>query len=248
MSMDYIARISGTWNPGSVPPLDGDDLYAAQQEMRRTIATMLGLAVPQLDFHIISTMPGAADVLRTRWRLTTRAGGPTLFADATEPHPSDIYYMLRLAPLSQVKQIEVDVAAPEWPYRGILTGAIPAVLLREAWGTGARQINVGAYGTGLFTPTAVTFTSLDGFNSRTAPFEQEDFADFPVEADDASAGHQSVWLVVASTDGGAEVSAHKLSYAIKPGSPYDVANRWDDPAEPAPDFTPLVWSGGVEVE
>jgi hypothetical protein len=240
---DYIARLSGTWDPGTVPALSGDDLYTAQQEVRQTIAPMLGLAVPQLDFHIVSTLPSSSDVLRTRWRLTTRAGGPTLFGDTTDPHPSDIYYTLRLQPLTQVQQLEVDVTAPDWAYRGMLTGAISAFLLRKAWGTQPRQINVASFGTGTFTPSTLKFTSTDGLTQRTYPFEQNDFADFVIEADPNSSGHQAIWLVLGANDVDGERTAYKLSYAVQPGGPYDLGDRWDDPAEPAPDFTALEWSG-----
>jgi hypothetical protein len=239
---DYIARLSGTWDPGTVPALGDDDFYTAQQQVRQTIAPMLNLTVPLLDFHIVSTTPSVEGVLRTRWKIVTRAGGPTLYPDTTEPHPSDIYYTLRLQPLAQVKQLEVDVAASDWAYRGMLTGAIPAYLLREAWGTQPRQINVGSFGTGTFTPAAITYTALDGYTQRTVTFGQEDLADFVIEADQYSAGHQAIWLVVPPAEPDGDAMTHKLSYAVQPGGPYDVVDRWDDPAEPAPAFTPLAWT------
>lgn len=242
MSIAYTGRINGTWDPGTVPPLEDWDYVTAQSAVSASIAPMLDLVTPLNEFQVISSVANVDEVLRTRWRVEALAGGPTLIPGIDEPHPASVYFMFRLYPLTQLKQLQIDVDAPDWPYRGMLSGSIPALLLRQAWGTDPRQINVASFGTGSFTPTSLSYMSYDGYTNRTFPYVQSDVADMSIACAPQGYNQQSIWLV--TTTGGDEPApfVQKLSYMVAPGLPLTVENRWDDPAEPPPPFVDLPWT------
>jgi len=236
-----LATIAGTWNPGGVPALTALTYPGAQRDATTAVQGVLGVADSLIDFYLVATRHPGGPVYRTLWRLLASSSGPTLRIGPAQTHPSQLFLWLTLRPLGEQLQMVGDLAMPDMPYRGVLAELVPALLLRHYWGPAARQITVGGLGTGTFTPQTLGWR--DRFSPDvdvTVPYEQPDLAMYWFAQPPASPP-PALWLV--TTD--AEPVGWKVSYCVeRPEQP--AAERWDDPAQPVPQFDPLVWPAGPD--
>ncbi len=232
------ATIEGTWNPGTVPQFDSRELPEVQNAASEGARQALFVTSDHADFHVIARDGYSNTPLaRARWRVDMYVGGPMLIPDTSVPHPSGV--MMRLTLYSHLDKRQVVGGDDEsvMPYQGALSNVIPALLLRGFWGSGPREINVGTFGVGTFTPERIRYAPMARGQDVTVPIDATTaLADFPFVRPESDPRQVAMWVVASDP---AAVSA-KISYCIAEAGGNEEA-RWDDPAEPVPAFDPLDW-------
>lgn len=230
-----LATITGTWTPssGTVSP---DQLLQAQQAANLATKAVTGIADGPLDFHIIASDFPGGPVYRTHWRLTTHISGPSLRADATEPHPSQVRLMQLEYPHATVRQVVADDASLHMPYRGEMSNGVTALLARHAWGTEPRTLTASGFVTGTFTPETIRFADMYNRGTIEVPYDSTDDKLSTYAITQAQSGAPTaMWLSTDPVPG----TAWQVSYCVaKRGQGLD--DRWDTP-QSAPEFTPLDW-------
>lgn len=230
---DYLAKIKGTWNPGSIPAIEPAGYGNAQRAAAAATRSALGLPGDTLAFHLIGTTGPDSPVYRQHWKLFAYVGGPALRMGTPAEHDSEISLLLRAYPLTEVQHVTFDPDLPwDMPYGAVMAGVVPALLLRHRFGTGPRQLTIGSLGTGTFTPTVLSYPDLyAAVELVEVPYDTQGLASYGFTLPAYSSSHSAMWLV---TDDG----TWKVSYCAERVE-QSYAQRWDDPDEPAPAFEPL---------
>ena len=117
------------------------------------------------------------------------------------------------------------------PYRGVLAGIVGALLLRNRWGLSEREIVVGQYGTGMFTPLELVYNELYTDVTTKVDYEATKLASYRLIAAVDSSPVPAMWL--AADDVGTQVS-----YCVANGAD-GPAQRWDAGDAAVPPFDPL---------
>lgn len=248
---DYAGQLIGQLEPITLPQLDGDTYVAAQMAVSDATRLLLGVDGDLIDFHIVYRDGPNAPVMRSRWRVQAVVGGPALRPFTAGAYTTTVNYRLRIWPYGERLQVIFGEDETNWTYRGEMSAIIPALLLRQLWATvpgavgadGARVLTVGSMGTVRFTPQQMQFDRM--FNDQIKEVVPWDFAD--VAATNLISSYQmmmspnqeripGIWFVIDD----AIPYSRKVSYLV-PTSNLSWIDRWDDPDEPAPAFTPLTW-------
>lgn len=228
----YTATIHGTWNPGGIAPLDEQTFPHVQLAAADATRQLLGVDDNEIEFHLVATTHSGGAVYRSRWRVQASAFGPTLRLGTRDEHDAQVTLTMQVDSFAHHLQV---VADEDMPYRGVFSGVIPALLLRHHWGTEARRITISGAGTGTFTPRWLSYPERHGHGVITVAHDTEHLPDYGFAEHVGSTVQPAVWLVTDDLR-----AAWKVSYCV-PDLAMARSDRWDDPAQPVPDFTPLDW-------
>jgi hypothetical protein len=230
-----LATITGTWTPSS-GTISADQRVQAQQAADQATKSATGVADGPMDFHIIATDYPGGPVYRTHWRLNTYISGPSLRADTTDPHPSQVQLMQVEYPHAAVRQVVADPAMLRMPYRGEMSSGVTALLARHAWGTEPRTLTASGFVTGTFTPETIRFGDMYNRGDIELPYDSTDdqLSTYAITQGQSGAP-TAMWLSTDPVPG----ATWQISYCVaKRGQ--RLADRWDTP-QSAPEFTPLDW-------
>lgn len=233
----YTASIGGTWAPGTIPAITPDNYQSAQAAAISALDTIIGITNSTVEFYVVYTPAPGAPVYRTRWRVEADASGPGMLLDTTIEHDSDITLLVRLYSYAEVRQVVADEDLHDMPYRGVYSPLLGALMLRRAWGTGARDVTLTGFGTGTFTPETLKFRDTWNSISYEIPYDTPAAQIGAYEITTSpNAAPPAMWLVSADD----LTQGWQVSYCVStPGQP--IADRWDTSIQPVPEFDPLPW-------
>lgn len=269
-TVDYLATVEGIWNPVTMPAITGDNFPVIQHAATTALRELLGISDNSIDFHLIANKGPGTRVYRSRWRVEAHGSGPTLLVGQAGAHPSQVGLMLRVYPLSQVRQFVADEDWNEMPQMGVMGAIVPAILLchhllkPDGWGVQPIPVAAGTLGMGNFTPHTLVYRDL--FD---APVDGHDAGrNFRIPLVDGDGNPTDIRTVVSYCYDSVRARVHrpipfgmwlvadgpdnkswKISYCVDQVE-QGPSQRWDlDPEHPewdsAPGFTPLPWPAAV---
>jgi hypothetical protein len=244
---EYTGSLMGTVTPGTgFYPLGYSRFAAASRQMPALLRMALGWDL-RLPFHLVGRKLNSPGLYRAHWVLDAVLSGPGFFPNSAVPsHSGRIDVRMRLYPDTDGmfdQGVEDDAIAGGFPWNGVLTGLIPALLLRRAWGgDNTREFTLEDGKTFTFTPLQIGFTptnassvtvwsEINATNLAALPVRESPAAELP---GGETPGGTALWLVPSTLD-----ADWKLSYSLSQGAAQNPAERWDDPNEEAPAFVPL---------
>lgn len=189
------------------------DMYLHVRSQRGT-GTVRVAGIPWGTGGLHIPPPGATEALGVFWA----SDNGVLRAAASDPHP----------PIA---------------WRAALSSVLPAVVARQLLGDGPHSLDLGEYGTIVWTPTALEVDPYAGFpNYNMGPWQRTGYQDpvgnwKGVEADDPD---YAVWLWLTDpATGEPGGTGWKVSYVVADAAA-GPDERVDDPHESAPTVAPLI--------
>jgi hypothetical protein len=241
-TITHTVTVQGQLEPAAgLYPLPPHKFYSAQRLTAAALATALGTT--RADVYLVIRTSLSQPVYRERWVLAVELSGPSLTPATSDGHLSGLSAGLRVYPSGtdeaahQLARDPNDTRHPR--YAGQLCGLVAAQWLRYKLGTAPVALTVGGFGALTFTPQEMIYGAMYAPDPwTTVDYDDPAPAAYAFEATPQQDYQPGVWLVMADEPEGT-AQAWKMSYCTPEGTS-GVDNRWDDPAEPCPQFAPLL--------